>query len=106
MQYLIWSFEHSAWWGWSRRGYVQEIGAAGIYSQEEAEEICNDANLTGLNEAMVPLSKGFIEGQIAMYGQHEEEESGGVQYVTRSMAYDAGDPSMEGYQLGSHYDRR
>lgn len=100
MQYLIWSFEHNAWWGWGRRGYVHKIGAAGLYTQDEAIEICEDANLAGLNEAMVPVSTGHIETEIAMYEQQQEPEPD-YRQVTRDMAMDAGDRSLEGTWIKS-----
>jgi hypothetical protein len=53
--FLIWSFEHDAWWGPGERGYPTDIRKAGHYSLERAVEICTKANLTGLNEAVVPL---------------------------------------------------
>jgi len=39
MQYLIWSFEHRAWWGPDRCGYTTDIERAGRYTKEEAGEI-------------------------------------------------------------------
>jgi hypothetical protein len=38
--YLIWSHEHSAWWGGRRCGYVRSIAHAGTYSHAEALDIC------------------------------------------------------------------
>ena len=42
-QYLIWSHEHSAWWGAERCGYVRSIRRAGRYSHAEALDICRNA---------------------------------------------------------------
>ena len=42
-QYLIWSHEHSAWWGPDRCGYVRRISHAGRYSHAEALDICIEA---------------------------------------------------------------
>lgn len=53
--FLIWSFEHDAWWGPGERGYTTNIHQAGQYDQVRAIEICTKANLTGLNEAVVCL---------------------------------------------------
>lgn len=39
MMRLIWSIEHSAWWGPKRRGYVEDCESAGRYSLAEADEI-------------------------------------------------------------------
>jgi len=55
LEYLIWSFEHNRWWLPARWGYTTNVEAAGRYSFDEALEITANANLTGLNEAMVPL---------------------------------------------------
>lgn len=38
-EYLIWSFEHKAWWGPNERGYVDDLGAAGRYTQSKAGHI-------------------------------------------------------------------
>ena len=37
--YLIWSYEHNAWWGPEGRGYVDTIAEAGRYSFQAAAEI-------------------------------------------------------------------
>jgi len=39
MKYLIWSFEHEAWWGPNHCGYTTLMEKAGRYSKEEAGEI-------------------------------------------------------------------
>ena len=41
--YLIWSHEHSAWWGPDRCGYVQSIAKAGLYPHSEALRLCIEA---------------------------------------------------------------
>lgn len=38
--YLVWSNEHSAWWGPNNAGYYSKIEAAGRYTREEALGIC------------------------------------------------------------------
>lgn len=38
--WLIWSFDHKAWWRPDRAGYTGVHESAGRYSLEEAEEIC------------------------------------------------------------------
>lgn len=43
MKYLIWSFEHDAWWAPDRRGYTEDIEKAGRYSKDEAGEIVTDS---------------------------------------------------------------
>lgn len=55
MKFLIWSFEHTAWWKAGRNGYSKDVQEAGEYTFEEAEKICVDANRKQYNEAMIPL---------------------------------------------------
>lgn len=43
-KYLIWSWEHDAWWAPNSNGYVSDRGDAGEYSYEEALKICLNAN--------------------------------------------------------------
>lgn len=38
-EYLIWSWEHCAWWRPNRLGYTKEVREAGIYTLAEAAEI-------------------------------------------------------------------
>jgi hypothetical protein len=61
MMYLIWSFEHGAWWrpfGW---GYTQDIDAAGRFNLEEASSIIENANryrpLDDPFEVLVPIDE-------------------------------------------------
>lgn len=58
--YVIWSFEHCAWWGPGRWGYTDKLADAGRYTQTEAEAICAQANLVTFNE--VPLPLRLLEG--------------------------------------------
>lgn len=55
--YLIYSYEHKAWWKPGERGYSEDIGGAGVYSFEKAVEICKSANLytNSPNEVMIHL---------------------------------------------------
>lgn len=39
MRFLIWSFEHDAWWAPNRCGYTTDISKAGRYSKEDAGDI-------------------------------------------------------------------
>jgi len=43
--YVIWSFEHKAWWAPNRYGYTRLLDEAGRYTQAEADAIVADANL-------------------------------------------------------------
>lgn len=42
--WLVWSYEHEAWWRPGRLGYTQSIVLAGHYTRDEAEKIEQDAN--------------------------------------------------------------
>lgn len=53
--FLIWSFEHNAWWGVGECGYVAIVEHAGRYTLERAVEICQAANIAEIDEAIVPL---------------------------------------------------
>lgn len=53
--FLIWSFEHDAWWAPERCGYTKDINKAGMYGLEEAAQICIDASYSGVaQEVMLP----------------------------------------------------
>lgn len=41
--YVIWSNEHSAWWGPNRHGYTTVLSGAGYYSRAAAISIARDA---------------------------------------------------------------
>jgi hypothetical protein len=45
--WVIWSFEHDAWWAPRRMGYVSDLALAGRYTHEEALVIEAQANLGG-----------------------------------------------------------
>lgn len=55
--YLIWSFEHDAWWAPRERGYTRDWTEAGRYSRERAAEIVELANFRPgvLHETFIPL---------------------------------------------------
>jgi hypothetical protein len=60
MRFRIWSLEHNAWWRPNAAGYAVAISDSGIYSFEQAAEICEEANLYmhtwgKPNAAMVPV---------------------------------------------------
>jgi hypothetical protein len=48
--YVIWSFEHTAWWRPRSCGYTPHLYEAGHYSQAEADAIVADANIVSVNE--------------------------------------------------------
>lgn len=53
VSYVIWSFEHDAWWKENHRGYTPHLDEAGIYSKDEAAKIVENANKF-LNEGEKP----------------------------------------------------
>ena len=64
-KYLIWSFEHGAWWRPARAGYTKLIMQAGLYRHNEALDICRRANEylpreQDPHEAMVPAPDWLI----------------------------------------------
>jgi len=57
-RWVIWSEEHRAWWGVGRWGYVPQLTYAGRFTEAEAREIVERANI-GLtpprfNEIAIP----------------------------------------------------
>jgi hypothetical protein len=61
--YLIWSEEHGRWWGPAQRGYTTSIREAGLYTLQEANDICTRANQflepTSFNEIAFPVPPPF-----------------------------------------------
>lgn len=61
MKYLIWSVEHQGWWAVARCGYVDNPLEAGVYDENEANDICRDANIACgegvVEEIMIPAHK-------------------------------------------------
>ena len=62
MTYLIWSYEHNAWWGPDSRGYRRSVDAAGRYSESDASRIVVNANINGINEIAIPESVALRHG--------------------------------------------
>lgn len=42
--YLIWSYEHKAWWRPGERGYTSRLDQAGLYPKTKAFRIVESAN--------------------------------------------------------------
>lgn len=42
--WVVWSYEHDAWWGGNGRGYPARLMWAGLYSEKAAKEIADGAN--------------------------------------------------------------
>jgi hypothetical protein len=53
MNYLIWSYEHTAWWLPNSKGYTKFLSQAGNYTPKQAGEICAQANVINICEIMV-----------------------------------------------------
>lgn len=59
-QYLVWSEEHGRWWRPAAQGYTSSIAEAGIYSKQQADMICRDANFGGsFHEIAIPMPEGL-----------------------------------------------
>ena len=48
--WVVWSFEHGAWWGPGGWGYTPTLRDAGRFTRKEAEMIEWDANIVAVNE--------------------------------------------------------
>jgi hypothetical protein len=69
--YLIWSHEHSAWWGQDGCGYVRSIAQAGRYPREEALGNCARA-MPGTSTILgalpeLPVRLADVEIMVAAY---------------------------------------
>jgi hypothetical protein len=42
--WVVWSFEHQAWWGPGHFGYVTDLALAGRYTEGDARNIETQAN--------------------------------------------------------------
>jgi hypothetical protein len=63
-RWLIWSIEHTAWWGPGQMGYVPTLDGAGYYDEVEADRIVAQANRVKVNECKVPVDAvGFTSGR-------------------------------------------
>jgi hypothetical protein len=43
-EYVIWSFEHRAWWRPGEMGYTESVFEAGLYTKAQADRIVTKAN--------------------------------------------------------------
>lgn len=42
MNFLIWSYEHEAWWQPMSSGYTEDITKAGVYTAQDLADTCID----------------------------------------------------------------
>lgn len=73
--YMIWSLEHSLWWGPHRRGYTISIAEAGLYSHAVALNICARAipgASTRIGGALpdLPVRQDDINAMVLIYRSH------------------------------------
>lgn len=59
--WVIWSFEHDAWWAPGRCGYVLELAQAGRYTEAEARDIEAHANIIRQNEVALSLPEAQMQ---------------------------------------------
>jgi hypothetical protein len=60
--FLIWSYEHNAWWAPGRSGYTSDLRKAGRYTEAEAQEICLQANQYSRHQNEIMVSD-FTDNQ-------------------------------------------
>ena len=70
--YVVWSFEHRAWWGPDHRGYVTDLDAAGRYTRHEAAEIV--INSVWCEEVAMLVQVAEQNGQPKNYPWGSEDE--------------------------------
>lgn len=60
--WVVWSYEHSAWWGAAHCGYYTDLLLAGLYTEAEAKEIERSANRGRIrNEEALSLREAIAE---------------------------------------------
>lgn len=79
--YLIWSHEHSAWWGANRRGYTRRLSEAGRYTHIEAVAICVKSipGTAQRMEALPELPVRLADVDVMMKAFHGEHPGRGVE---------------------------
>lgn len=69
--WVVWSYEHTGWWGPNRVGYVEDFLAAGAYSDTDAQEIERRANefrpAHAPNERAMSLQQALSEIAAGLY---------------------------------------
>jgi hypothetical protein len=66
--WVVWSYEHDAWWGADHSGYHTDLMLAGLYTAVEAQEIERNANRGRIrNEEAMPL-RHALTGTLSKWG--------------------------------------
>ena len=76
--YVIWSFEHDAWWrpgGW---GYTRDLAEAGHFTEADADQIIADANVVAVNEVVMLLPTAQATGPPRYSVVAEHDPHGGA----------------------------
>jgi hypothetical protein len=60
--WVVWSFEHNAWWRPHRWGYTADVHEAGRYTEFEAKVIELHANIVRIHERAMPLEEALRSG--------------------------------------------
>jgi hypothetical protein len=60
--WVIWSFEHDAWWAPHECGYVLELDQAGRYTEARAKVIEARANIVHRHEVALSLADALAHG--------------------------------------------
>lgn len=69
--WLVWSNEHSAWWGPRCRGYYTEIESAGRYTLEEAMKHCESRSPADNPPELIQPSPEWIAARKAAIAKAE-----------------------------------
>lgn len=72
-EFVIWSFEHEAWWGPDHAGYTPDLDRAGRYSAREAGEIVTDSILG--DEVAIEASVARRKGPPTVKGLWDHDKS-------------------------------
>jgi len=73
-EYVIWSFEHGAWWRPGSWGYTRELAEAGRFSKAAADRIVADANIVSVHEVAMLASEAAAGGAGALYRSLSTDE--------------------------------
>jgi len=90
--YVIWSFEHDAWWGPGLWGYTHELALAGDYTQADAEAIVHRANIVAMNEQALLRTEAEAFGPPRFRVVREHNPHGGPGWAI----YDLVERSLDG----------